>query len=184
MGVLNDRSLADIENRRHLLLKEKTSEFQFEIGHVPGRLHVGPDTMSRNPVNVTAEAAVQNKQTTDEVRRGILYGLASVEVITASDNLGADCCSSSFQELLVKHQYGCCGSQNVADNVITWDNLIKCTAEDQEMSELRSFIHAGLTEDGRKVPKSVKPYLQYRSSLYELGDGVIMLGDKIVIPKK
>ena len=58
------------------------------------------------------------------------------------------------------------------------------TTEDQEMSELRSFIHAGLTEDGRKVLKSVQPYLQYRSSLYELGDGVIMLGDKIIIPKK
>ena len=57
---LNDRSLADIENRRLLLLKEKTLEFQFEIVHVPGRLHVGPDTMSRNPVNVTAEAAIHS----------------------------------------------------------------------------------------------------------------------------
>ena len=110
LGVLNDRSLADNENRRLLLLKEKTLEFQFEIVHVPGRLNVGPDAMSRNPANVTAEAedtlnfkearasihsvaipinknhhsvAIQTKETTDEIGREILHGLASIEAITA-----------------------------------------------------------------------------------------------------
>ena len=50
LGVLNDRSLADMDNKRLLLLKEKTLEFKFEIIHVPGRLHTGPDSMSRYPV--------------------------------------------------------------------------------------------------------------------------------------
>ena len=49
LGVLNDRSLADMNNRRLLLLKEKTLEYRFEIFHVPGRRHVGPDATSRYP---------------------------------------------------------------------------------------------------------------------------------------
>ena len=49
VGILNDRSLADMDNRHLLLLKEKNLEYKFEIFHVPGRLHVGPDATSRYP---------------------------------------------------------------------------------------------------------------------------------------
>ena len=49
LGILNDRSLADVENRRLLNLKEKTLGFRFKIIHVPGRLQLGADAASRFP---------------------------------------------------------------------------------------------------------------------------------------
>ena len=46
LGLLNDRSLADIGNPRLLSLKEKTLWFSFKVVYVPGRNHCGPDYMS------------------------------------------------------------------------------------------------------------------------------------------
>ena len=47
LHVLNDRSLSDIQNRRLQNLKEKTLSYRFQIVHVPGRKHLGPDAASR-----------------------------------------------------------------------------------------------------------------------------------------
>ena len=49
LGILNDRSLADISNCRLLNLKEKTLGFRFSIVHVPGKKHLGADAASRYP---------------------------------------------------------------------------------------------------------------------------------------
>ena len=49
LGVLNNRSLADIANRRLLNLKEKTLPFKFEIVHISGRKNSGADAASRYP---------------------------------------------------------------------------------------------------------------------------------------
>ena len=46
LNILNDRSLADIQNKRLQNLKEKTLSYQFTIAHVPGRQHLGPDAAS------------------------------------------------------------------------------------------------------------------------------------------
>ena len=43
LNVLNDRSLSDIQNRRLHNLKEKTLLYSFDIVHVPGKKHLGPD---------------------------------------------------------------------------------------------------------------------------------------------
>ena len=48
LGLLNDRSLADIANRRLLNLK-KTLGYKFDIIHVPGRQQLGADAASRYP---------------------------------------------------------------------------------------------------------------------------------------
>ena len=50
LNVLNDRSLSDIQNRRLQNLKEKTLSYSFDIVHVPGKKHLGPDAASRYPV--------------------------------------------------------------------------------------------------------------------------------------
>ena len=46
LGLLKSKSLAYIPNPRILALKEKTLWFQFEVIHVPGGMHCGPDYMS------------------------------------------------------------------------------------------------------------------------------------------
>ena len=47
LGLLNDKSLADIDNPRLLMLKEKTLWFNFDVIHIPGKTHCGPNYMSR-----------------------------------------------------------------------------------------------------------------------------------------
>ena len=47
LKILGDRRLEDIPNPRLVKLKEKTLRWQFEIIHIPGKIHIGPDTMSR-----------------------------------------------------------------------------------------------------------------------------------------
>ena len=50
LKILGDRKLEDIANPRLLNLKEKTLRWQFDIQHVPGKIHIGPDTLSRREV--------------------------------------------------------------------------------------------------------------------------------------
>ena len=50
LKILGDRKLEDIPNPRLVNLKEKTLRWQFSIIHIPGKFHIGPDTMSRREV--------------------------------------------------------------------------------------------------------------------------------------
>ena len=50
LKILGDRKLEDIPNPRLVQLKEKTLRWQFTIRHIPGKIHIGPDTMSRRDV--------------------------------------------------------------------------------------------------------------------------------------
>ena len=52
LKILGDRKLEDIPNPRLLNLKEKTLRWHFSIIHIPGKLHIGPDTMSRKEISV------------------------------------------------------------------------------------------------------------------------------------
>ena len=51
LGVLNDKSLQEVENPRLQRLKEQTLRFNFSLVHVPGKLHKTADATSRQPVS-------------------------------------------------------------------------------------------------------------------------------------
>ena len=82
------------------ITKEKTLEYQFEIFHVPGRRHVGPDATSRYPsssdtsqdpislANVSMD--IKGAVLTVEVRREILNSLAVIEPIEEDPQVTAD----------------------------------------------------------------------------------------------
>ena len=54
-SILGDRKLEDIHNPRLAKMKEKTLRWHFDTIHVCGKMHVGPDTLSRKEVaNVIA----------------------------------------------------------------------------------------------------------------------------------
>ena len=50
--ILGDRKIEDISNPRLVKLKEKTLRWHFDIMHVPGKIHIGPDTLSRKEISV------------------------------------------------------------------------------------------------------------------------------------
>ena len=51
LKILWDRKLQDIANPRLLKLKEKTLAWRFDVKHVLGRIHMGPDALSRKEVS-------------------------------------------------------------------------------------------------------------------------------------
>ena len=52
LGIFGDRSLEGIDNPRLRRLKEKSFGWSFHLVHVPGRLHGGPDALSRYGVQI------------------------------------------------------------------------------------------------------------------------------------
>ena len=68
LGLLNDKSLADIDNPRLLMLKEKTLWFNFQVIWVPGRTNSGLDFMSRVKNETTKQAANDATTTTCQSR--------------------------------------------------------------------------------------------------------------------
>ena len=68
LKVLGDRKLEDIDNPRLLKLKEKTLRWKFDIIHVPGKIHVGPDTLSRKETAICLVNGAGDQETSwDEV---------------------------------------------------------------------------------------------------------------------
>ena len=74
LGLLNDKSVADIANPRLLMLKEKTLWFSFSVIHVPRKVHCGPDYLSRqgqyDTSNQKKEARAQLHHRSCHARRG------------------------------------------------------------------------------------------------------------------
>ena len=61
LGLFKDRSLDGIDNPRLRRLKEKTFGWSFTMLHIPGRLHGGPDALSRYGLQpVGADAQLEN----------------------------------------------------------------------------------------------------------------------------
>ena len=82
LGLLNDKSLADVKNPRLLNLKEKTLWFQFELIHIPGGLNSGPDYMSRY-----GQTAKETKANEDNLEKSIEN--ARIAALTYDDSLKA-----------------------------------------------------------------------------------------------
>ena len=76
--MLNDKSLADIENPGLLMMKEKTLWFNFHVIHVAGRLKSSPDYISRTPGAET---------TTKEARINCILALAATMSVTDTDTV-------------------------------------------------------------------------------------------------
>ena len=66
LGLLNDKSLGDIEKPRLLMLKEKTLWFCFDVMWIAGSRHCGPHYMSR-----TKEARMECLQVHYQLRKPV-----------------------------------------------------------------------------------------------------------------
>ena len=163
LGILNDKSLADIENPRLLMLKEKTLWFNFNVLHIAGRTNSGPDYMSRIPGPESSKR---------EARVNLILGLAGSiteddnETVTVEDTHIIDGVVASLSSLPVQP--------------ITFEDIKREVARDQEMKDLVRAITN--TEGQDKFPDTVSRYNNYREELSVL-DGVPMLGRRVIIPE-
>ena len=64
---------------------------------------------------------------------------------------------------------------------ITWDGVRVATNSDEDMVKLIEIIESGMLEFRHLLPTELRPYHQYRDSLYTV-DGVVMYNEGIVIP--
>ena len=189
VNILNDRYLGDIENKRLMKLKEKTLEFHFTIEHVPGKKHIGPDTTSRYPVGDAIDLKLQDEMsqcTKKEVRNDIVNGLAMIEVDEFDEDVAViKETKMQVNQMIQGHEQSCCTctvTSRSSYNAINWDTVKQASKEDEETQDLIKVITDGFPEDARVLPAHLKPYNIYKSNLYVVDD-VVMLGDKLVIPK-
>ena len=192
--VLNDRSLSGIQNRRLQNLKEKTLSYRFQIVHVPGKKHLGPDAASRFPVGHPTrlllpgepiETDFGNAPLTSELRAMILEGLATEE---EADVDTEECLQYEASATLMELNSIATGNTAHQDyhakhssNVVSWAAVRSATAADTTLQSVLQLLVSGFPDDSRTLPATIRPYSSYSSSLYEL-DGVLMLSDRIVIP--
>ena len=119
LGLLNDKSLADIENPRLLMLKEKTLWFNFDVIWIAGSKHCGPDYMSRRP---------------KEARLDCIMGFAKAtynpEAVTINDLHIVDSIVGSLSS--------CLSTDDV--RAITFEEIKSEVARDQEMLDLIKAI--------------------------------------------
>ena len=153
LRILDDRPLTEITNRRLLNLKEKTTPFTFKIIHVPGRRNQGPDATSRYPSLPPEHFALPCDPP------------ALTEDLAGDSHISAAACATLC---------------SVSD-VVTWDMVQEATVSDVLLTRLTRLIHEGFPEDCRSLSPDLRPYHRYRDSL-SCVDGVVLLGDRIVIP--
>ena len=142
LRILNDRSLAEIENRRLLNLKEKCLAYNFTIVHVPGAKNKGPDAASRYP---------PTKEQNDDIAED------DATIAAASDTL------------------------NSITNLVGWEAVKEATASDATLQQLITVIREGFPELPRDLPAPLRAYHRFSNSLC-CADGVILMGQRIVIP--
>ena len=82
--ILNDRALESIENPRLLRLKEKTLPYEYQIIHVPGRLNVAPDAMSRYPDKSMVSDAKSVQETRADEDNSSAFAILQSEMIPGS----------------------------------------------------------------------------------------------------
>ena len=157
LGLLNDKSLADIENPRLLMLKEKTLWFNFEVMWIAGSKHAGPDYMSR----------------TKEARLDCLMGFA-----TATPNPEAVSISeTNIIDSIVGSLSSCLSADDI--RATTFEEIKAEVARDQEMLDLIKAIENKDVTD--KFPDIVANYNRHCNNLLVV-DGVPMLGRRVIIP--
>lgn len=153
IGVLNDRSMTEIPNRRLLNLKEKTLAYKFKVIHVPGKRNAGADAASRYPASTlipTSSAEAEDDDTIGIAEDGAVLAYTSNSLYAIS-------------------------------NVVTWDMVREATTSDESMQELIKVINEGFPSDSRELKPLLRPYSRISDSLYTM-DGVILTGHRVVVP--
>ena len=171
LNILNDRSLADIPNRRLMNLKEKTLSYRFKIVHVPGRKHLGPDAASRYPSGAPKKmelageppetdmtGSIEDQSNRNEIRTSVFEGLRIHE--EDDDEQSLECCLVSKTMAALS-----------TIPVLTWNDIRLTTASNPELVELSKVIEEGFPSDKTSLPAQLQPYAPMADQLLILRRG-------------
>ena len=150
--ILNDRALESIENPRLLRLKEKTLPYEYQIIHVPGRLNVAPDAMSRYPDKSMVSDAKSVQETRADEDNSSAFAILQSEMIPGSitwDNIN----NASA------HEEECIELRNTIEAGFpkSKDELPECIRRYYQMQEDLYVIDATIFKGKRMlIPKSLR----------------------------
>ena len=158
LGILNDRDLGSISNRRLRNLKEATFPWQFKIVYNPGKWHRGADAVSRNPVS---KAILQVL--------GIKTNYSNVDI--------EDIASEDFEALTIAHL------DIICNGMVTLSDLSSCAKNDGKYCKLIATISNGFPSTRQQLDPELREYWEVRSRL-SVNKGIVFLDDRTVIPNK
>ena len=161
--LLGDKTLDEIQNRRLVKFKERTFPWKFGISWVAGKTIPAPDATSRHPQGHGGDDVVDAAAATLDAIRTRDHGTPD---LAGDDEMAAGA-----------------GKRLKEFRAITWEIVKEETDADNDMQELMQHITSGFHCRLDELSQPVAKYWQHRESLYVL-DGVIMLGDRAVVPPR
>ena len=193
LKVLGDRQLCEMENPRLTNLKEKAMYFKFDIVHVPGRFHKGPDAMSRVPKdNMQGEVAtILEGASTKDLRLGFLQrlwspqqeeGMCDIEDHQAKAVMEAEIgyLGATDQEgSVVGYDISTVGEREL--QALTWEMLNDATDDDPELSVIRETIETGNHHEMELLGERFPEYKGVASKLSTM-EGVVVYKGRAVVP--
>ena len=138
LKILGDRKLEDINNPRLSKLKERMLKWKFDIIHVPGKIHVGPDTMSRKEVTVSMVE---------------MFGDAGSDDWDSTEEMEA--CLEATVAASMPHPN-------------SWQEMRDAVAADKVMSMLADQICRGFPLDKKLLRLELREYYQHRQDLSQV----------------
>ena len=138
LKIFSDRRLDEIENPRLLRLKEKTLIYKFSIMHVPGKKHVGPDALSRHPIEGrTAQLQalmVRDEEVLEECEEGAPVAAMCANMVRA----------------------------------VTLDRVRQATARDTLLQQVMDMVLDGVTDKKEAWAGDMKEFYKHRHNLSEI----------------
>ena len=126
----------------------------------------------------------------------ILAGLTSDDMFidegsSAADDMGDTLLSSAVHTLgtleVTTMEYGVTGDvvtlcgATLVKHVVSWADVRASSYKDDTIQSVLNILQEGFPDDARPLAHDIRPFFPLRHALYEL-DGVLMLGDRIVVP--
>ena len=147
ISILGDKGLADIPNPRLYRFKERCLRFRFTIQYLPGKLNNTPDCMSRVYNTEGGEGEYEEIDDISEYESDMELGAA----ISA-------CYIASVEEVYVSR----CKEDDMA---ITWDEIVRASAQDREYSAVKKAILEGFPEKLEECIPLIQPFYKNRRNL-------------------
>ena len=153
--IVNGTDITSVKTPRQHRLKERLLRWNLTVQHIPGKLLGGTDALSRYGV----------RDCNDEA----LSWLSELSI-----------CLVDVEEQIPWPEECLCGEMAVSPPVSHQD-IVTATAEDKTMKDLSACIKEQFPDTRAELPKHLQPYWRFRN-LLTVSEGVIFMGDRIVIP--
>ena len=173
LGILNNKELEKIDNPRLFRLKVKTLPWKFSIIHIPGKLHGGPDCLSRygfesKPTQdaLWLELDEAGETTQKEVRQHLFTLLLKESTTVKAEDVDDD-------EYLI-------ASIQVDMKPITWEEVKEESKTDQDILDAIAHFRNGNIK--AKMSDETARLVRLRNQIRE-NDGMLLYKDRPIIPK-